>query len=948
MAVFPDRLIMRLTEGDLAIVRLDGSVQYSKPSMRRDLNIDSSGKLWGVCVIDHESGCWIDPYQLGQLHIVELGPGYQAAALDANGRMWAAVDEHAELIENGLPVSSLRRKPSRDSTRPSPLLPGRNGQLWFIGEDIRGLSPRIEFHDRAEMGRYSPLCGFEDPRGHLWVALSGLGLVEWIPDSRWQRWFSEDLANEPTVLVVRDRRGSTILATHKNLYRLNPQAGKWTPLTHEPRRYDGLLPLEDGGFLAAIRNFGVARLSPEGKLMERLKDLLPQPDEYRKILRDGKGRVWVCTKRVLLRVEGDTGALHFREESLPGVQSGRGQDPVDLELDDIGNPWVGYAQGIAWLDAQDHWHKLDTDQPVTLVRSLTLAGKDDIWVAHRRSGAFSRLHRTGEKWIVSLYSTEKGYNPPNTDFLKVDSRGWIWRGTSGGVFVSDGSHFAPQDWIHLDSANGLASDDNNQYGFFEDTDGSVWIAGEQGVSHVQPDASWFRAPGNAAAPQVSKVDVDGQISLLRAAMPSALPADTKVLRIDVGSLLASPFRDYPLRYRLLPDVKEWQFSRDGSFEFRNLPAKPYTLEIAYAGEGKTPVGTYVFRIGPPLGSFGGLGVTWLWVIGCLIAMGALIPILRYVPLLEGPRFRIQKAVFVLRRRFSSRTFSSPAGAALPQDYLGETLAERYHLTRVVSRGGFSVVYEAQDLRENKARRAVKILNRTTGEGGWIRDRFAHEVAALRSVHHPGVVPILDSWISKAGEPCLAMPFLEGETLRAVLQESPLDATRVARIVRQLGAALAEVHAHGIVHRDLKPENLILTEPGTDREQIVIIDFGTAGLRVAENELAATTLMAGSFHYMAPERLTGHYSPASDVFSLGVIILEMLTGKRLADLKAMFSDAAFAQELQKALSAKLESDQAAILAGRLLPAYNPEPKLRPGSVYLWTEELASALGGGITH
>ena len=87
--------------------------------------------------------------------------------------------------------------------------------------------------------------------------------------------------------------------------------------------------------------------------------------------------------------------------------------------------------------------------------------------------------------------------------------------------------------------------------------------------------------------------------------------------------------------------------------------------------------------------------------------------------------------------------------------------------------------------------------------------------------------------------------------------------------------------------------MILLNANTGNEEPVIIDFGTAGLRSAENELAATTLMAGSFHYMAPERLTSHYSPASDVFSLSVILLEMLTAKRRSDFGMTFSDPSFA-------------------------------------------------------
>src|SRR5262249_41793741 len=190
--------------------------------------------------------------------------------------------------------------------------------------------------------------------------------------------------------------------------------------------------------------------------------------------------------------------------------------------------------------------------------------------------------------------------------------------------------------------------------------------------------------------------------------------------------------------------------------------------------------------------------------------------------------------------------------------------------------------------------------------------FAHEVSALRSIEHPGVVRILDSWISPAGEPCLAMPFLEGETLRALMKRGPVDRRRAARMIRQIGDALGSVHSRGIVHRDLKPENIILVE----RDRPVIVDFGTAGLRSAENELAETTLLAGSFHYMAPERLTGRYSTASDVYSFAVIILEMLAAKRLADLSAMFFDASFEKELAQVLGNET-------LAARLRPAFDPE-------------------------
>jgi ligand-binding sensor domain-containing protein len=936
MAAYPDQVFIRLQKTG-QVIRLDGSAHPTEFRPRRDITIDSSGRLWAIC-LDWKRVCQIDPARPDEIHSVPLPPGvqYNQVAPDSKGRIWAADGEQAFLIENGRRAFELQRQRSRQTSRPGPLLTGRSGQLWFLGETIRGLSSPIYFHDRTDHDRFSPLSGFEDSRGHLWVASFGQGLVEWTPAPEWRRWYPEDFAGEATVQVMRDRQGALVLSTQKNLYHWDAAADKWSPLTSAEHRYDGLLPLEGGGFLASVRDAGLVRLSSDGRIVERLKDVLPA-DPYREIVRDGKGRFWVGTKYALLRIEGKAGSFRLHQELLPGMSAGDYQQAVDLEVDAKGDLWVGYAEGIAWLDSQDRWHKLATDQPVTLLRSFALAD-GDIWVAHRRSGAFSRLQKNGEQWRVTLFSANEGYGPSDTDFLKRDSRGWIWRGSSSGVYVSDGRHVAPSDWIHLHPGNGLALNESNQYGFFEDTDGSVWIAGEEGVSHLRPSASWFDAPHAAPPPQITRIEADGRVSLYPDALPQALPSAPKILRIDVGTLRSSPFREYPLRYRLLPLSKEWRPSGNGTLEFANLPENSYTLEVGYTGDGPSTVGAYPLRIGS-----GQPGLSWRRWIGFLLATCVLVAIVRYVPGFDKFRFRIEKAVFLLRRRYGSRKFSSSSGGApASHDYSGATLSGRYHLSRILSRGGFSVVYEARDLRDGAARLAVKVLNRSAGEEHWIRDRFAHEVAALRSVQHPGVVRILDSWISLDGEPCLAMPFLDGMTLRAALNQMPFSAGRVARIVSQLGAALSEVHSHGIIHRDLKPENLILQSPGTEREQAVIIDFGTAGLRSAENELAATTLMSGSFHYMAPERLTGHYSPASDVFSLGVIILEMLAGKRLADLNTMFSDPSFQAELRKALGASLGKDMTKTLAERLAPAYDPEPRHRPAAVKTWTEEIVAAL------
>ncbi len=933
-AAYPGQVFARVQRG-VTRIGLDGSMRHLDLPVRRDLTIDSAGRLWFACQLT--AGCSFDPAHPDQQQSIEFPPTtlYAQVVHDSLGRIWAADPERAFLVENGRLTLTLERLRSQKADRPGPLLPGRNGQLWFLGETVRGLISKIDFRDRADYDRFPPTAGLEDSHGHLWVATSGQGLVEWIPDSKWQRWFPEDFGKEPPVQVVRDPQGNKIVATQKNVYRQAALDDRWSALTTQPYRYYALLPLDSGGFLASIRDFGLARLSPQGAVVERLQNLVPKMDEYREILRDRKGRLWVGAKRALLRIEGQPGSFHLRAEDLPETKSPEKASPVDLELDDAGRLWVGYIRGLAWLDDRDRWHKIETDQPVTMVRGFALAG-DDIWVAYRRPGAFARLHRAGERWNVTPFTANDGYSPASTEFLKRDSRGWIWRGTDQGVYISDGRHVAPNDWIHIHLGNGLTANETGQYGFFEDSDGTVWITGDEGVSRLRPEPSWFDAP-RTAPPQITRIEADGRPFLYPEPLPSTLPS-TKVLRVDAGGLNAPPFRSYPLRYRLLPGSKTWELSRDGSFQFHDLSDNDYSLQIGFTGNGPAPVTTYAFRVGT-----GRSTPPWRWLIALVLAAAALIPIVRYAPGLERVRFRIEKTVFLLRRRFSHSILDSSTEAHLAApDHSGETLLGRYRISRVVSRGGFSVVYEAHDLRDGDTRLAVKVLNRNSKQEGWVRDRFAHEVAALRSVQHPGVVSILDSWISPAGEPCLAMPFLNGLTLRAALDELPLSLPRAARIVRQLGSALADVHGRGIVHRDLKPENLILLTPGTAQEQVVIIDFGTAGLRSAENELAATTLMSGSFHYMAPERLTGRYSPASDVFSLGVIILEMLTGKRLAALNAMSSDPSFQSELENALQARLHPEATGRLADLLAQAYNPQPRNRPTEVATWAEQVATLI------
>jgi serine/threonine protein kinase len=143
-----------------------------------------------------------------------------------------------------------------------------------------------------------------------------------------------------------------------------------------------------------------------------------------------------------------------------------------------------------------------------------------------------------------------------------------------------------------------------------------------------------------------------------------------------------------------------------------------------------------------------------------------------------------------------------------------------------------------------------------------------------------------------------------------------------------------------VHRDLKPENIMFADERCLRP--VMIDFGTAGLFGRKEQLTNATLLAGSFHYMAPERLTGHYSPATDIYALGVIALEVLTGKRLHDIGVPIGDAALCREICRALEARLGVGRSAALAGELVSVFHAGPQQRPPDIRAWSGCFAALL------
>ena len=206
--------------------------------------------------------------------------------------------------------------------------------------------------------------------------------------------------------------------------------------------------------------------------------------------------------------------------------------------------------------------------------------------------------------------------------------------------------------------------------------------------------------------------------------------------------------------------------------------------------------------------------------------------------------------------------------------VGRLVDGRYRLSEVIGTGGMATVHRALDTKLGRFV-AVKLLRREAIEDSDIAMRFRREALAATVLRHPNIIACLETG-TDSGQPFLVMELIEGEDLAARLRrDGRLPPNDAARIGLDVARALGVAHIRGIVHRDVKPGNIVLARDG----RAMVTDFGIARLFAdAEGAVPGTTL--GSVHYFSPEQATGATTtPASDIYSLGLVLYESLTGQR---------------------------------------------------------------------
>jgi serine/threonine-protein kinase len=208
---------------------------------------------------------------------------------------------------------------------------------------------------------------------------------------------------------------------------------------------------------------------------------------------------------------------------------------------------------------------------------------------------------------------------------------------------------------------------------------------------------------------------------------------------------------------------------------------------------------------------------------------------------------------------------------------------RYELIEVAGRGGIATVWRALD-RDDNAAVAIKVMDSAAVDLQAVQ-RLAQEVEILSKLHHPCIIRVLATGVTEDERPYVVMEWANSITLRDHLEESPkLPPADVVDIINQICSALTEAHAHNVIHRDLKPENILLLAP--EHLLVKVVDFGMAKLldeAAPDLSLSNETTICGTPQYMSPERARAlPATAAADVYAVGVMAYEMLTGRRPFD------------------------------------------------------------------
>ena len=697
------------------------------------------------------------------------------------------------------------------------------------------------------------------------------------------------------------KSGKTVYAgTSAGIARLTPSGG-WDTLSgsREFGSVSSLLPASDGSLYAAVAGQAVIKLRPDGTLAGRTPP--GQGGGAAALAQTPDGSIWLGGNGIYRVVEKGHD-LALLPEKIPGAPL----PETIVHTDPRGGLWGCFSGNLIRREAGT-WRSVAHDSLLPgLCRSLAFAG-GDVWAGFN----------TGLGWVHASATRVIPSADPNgvaSWALALDARGWLWRGSSDGMHVGLPDQARDGRSLLLNEADGLPDLDVNHGSLFADPDGSIWWAAATGIMHFGPPRDLL-LPDRPPPVFVSALSIEGAPFRL-AETVQQFPSGRR-LTAAVGSLQFKGRNAVHLRYRVLPEQKAWRESSTFDLELGKLPWGNHSLEI----QSRFLTGPWSPTVSAPMIILRPWWISWPALISCIAILGV-----------TGGAAR--RAALIRKRRANWKPLPDLAGwrqavFSPASELVGTTLDRRFEILGVIARGGFATVFKGKDKRREDAPCAIKVFRNELIDAGWLAHRFQQEVASLEKVRHPAVVSIYGHGVSPTGAPYLALEFIEGCTLRDLLNSGQIPRERAASLLIQAAEALHQIHRNGIFHRDLKPENLMLRAGAPEGRELVLIDFSIAIIQSPDQTIHGLSRAAGTICYMAPEQAVGFATAATDIYSLAKVALEMFTGRRLS---LLLPDAGMdlperVREFARALPLSLSEESIDLLGSAL----EFDPSRRPAAV-----------------
>ncbi len=712
--------------------------------------------------------------------------------------------------------------------------------------------------------------------------------------------------------------GSHIFAGQAlGLLTLTGNRDRWVTVPGTENLAIGALSETPGQTLLAASAQRITQLRPDGTLLARSTDLnisLPHvpvaiaPDG--KMWAGGKGLSRVTRKSADLRLAPEP----VPQEAVPDIQ----YDPQSHTLWACDGKTVIAGKEGLWRAITGKNGLMDAN-----CGSLAIDHTGNLWLGYDTPAFALIKNPDSANPSVTNFTAGLDTNTANSriHFIGVDKRGWLWR-SADVLYLANPETAQAGRWLALGPADGFEDCDSS---FFTDTDGSVWFNGQDRVTHVSLPAD-FLLPATSPATFVSGFSIGNAPPVLADSL-RAVPHGEDITA-HLASLPFSTRSSLRFRYRLASEQSSWIEQAEHDIHLRSLPWGNHKLEIQ--------------------AQFG----TAAWSSPASISFAVLKPVWLMWPALSGEAILFAAATlgaFRIKRKRAARAkmlfpdISDWRLTALSpelQGLEGRLLNARFEIGSVLARGGFATVIEGLDLRYDSRKCAVKIFRQECVDALWLTNRFRQEVIALEQLSHPNIVRIYGSGTTPLGAPFLVMEFVDGPTLREILETQRLSRPTIAKYLRQAGSALQEIHARGICHRDLKPENLMIRNYAAPTAEIVLIDFSIAIVKDPDQTIHGLSRAAGTLYYMAPEQTIGYADASSDIYSLAKILIEMLTGQRLS---ALLPDASIdLPDRLREFLARPSFDFSAASIDLLSQALEFDPLRRPRDAQRFANQIAQDL------